>query len=133
MSDLTHLNVRSFIERRKKAERRREVEERRFWSDADPTIDAWILVIGEKRDVFDPDAYVVHHPDAHKYTERVRRMVNMQVIPCSCPVYKAVKRMVRGESEMEVDSDDVDSQGLPRRPKLSSQSYWTKMKSWRPW
>ena len=133
LSDLTHLNVRSFIERRKKAERRREVEERRFWSDADPTIDAWMLVIGEKRDVFDLDAYVVRHPDAHRYTERVRRMVKMQVLPCSCPVYKAVKRMVRGEPESEVDSDDVDSQGLPRRPRLSSQSYWTKMKSWRPW
>lgn len=131
LEDVTHIHARSFMERRRKAERRREREERRFWSDADPTIDAWMLVIGEQRHVFDVDAYVVRHPDAHKYVERVRNMVNVRVLQCSCPVFQAAKRSVSAESETE--NDNVDSQDQPRRPELSSQTYWTKVKSWRPW
>lgn len=132
---MTGVHAISFIERKRKAHKKREKQEKEFWTEADPNIDAWMLVVGQQRDVFDLNTLVNEYPDIHKYIERVRRMVNVQVLPGSCPVYQAIAKLrndseSQTEAETEKQESDVDSQCLPRRPQLSSQTYWTKIKGW---
>jgi hypothetical protein len=76
----------SFSERRDNAERRRDNAERRrdksetdFWTKADPEIDAWMLVTGRTREVFDINAfakmYEKHYPRADGAKRRARVLI----------------------------------------------------------
>ena len=87
------------------------------------------------REVFDLNALVSKHPDVEKHVAHFRKSVNVLILPCSCPVVKALKLMKKEperaeNSNAEDDEEESQSQG-PRN--LSSQSYWTTIKKWRPW
>lgn len=138
--NVTSVHALSFIERKRKALLKRDEKEKAFWIEADPSIDAWMLVLGLRRDVFDLKNFVSKHPDILMHLERLREVVKVLVPPCCCPVVKALgecrregERPEQNEEEESEEVHDVDSQGLERRPQLSSQSYWTKVKGWRPW
>lgn len=137
-TDVNRVHVTSFIQRKKRMQLKRTKEQRDFWVEANPETDAWMVVIGEQREVFDLKAFAAAYPDIQKYLERLRKMVNVQVLPCSCPLAKVLadSKKQTGETSEQVetgDTEDMDSQGLPRRPQLSSQTYWRKIKGWRPW
>lgn len=51
-------HVHSFIERLRKAELRRTMEEKPFWEKTDPEMDAWMLATGRVRDIFDAVKFV---------------------------------------------------------------------------
>ena len=54
---LSRVHLASFNRRRQRAERRLLRCEKDFWTMADPEIDAWMLVTGRTRDVFDLEAF----------------------------------------------------------------------------
>lgn len=55
---LCRVDARSFSSRRERAERRIDKTGRDFWTDADPEIDAWMIITGKVRPVFDMEAFV---------------------------------------------------------------------------
>ena len=57
--------MQSFITRREAAKKKLEKRERDFWTVADPEIDAWMLVPGQTRDVFDIHGFVNRHAEAN--------------------------------------------------------------------
>ena len=61
--DLQKGDLYTFRERRFRGKLKRNKEEREFWTKADPTIDAWMLLTGRKRDVFDVSSFVQQHRD----------------------------------------------------------------------
>ena len=128
----TNAHVLSFEARKREAHKK----EKRFWTKPDPKIDAWMLTVGEVREVFDLNALVSKHPDVEKHVARFRKSVNVLILPCSCPVVKALKLMKkepeRANENPNAADDEEESQ--PQGPgNLSSQSYWTTIKKWRPW
>lgn len=131
LKDLQRGDLWTFREQRRRAELRRNKKERDFWTQADPKIDAWMLITGRKREVFDVTSFAHQHPHSVGELERVRKIVNVLVLPSRCPVAMALAdpEVEGGQNE----DQEVDSQGEPRRPQLSSQSYWTKIKKWTPW
>ena len=117
-------DLHSFSERRTRAEKRRTKQEQEFWTKPDPTIDAWMLVTGRKREVFDISSFVKRHRDIVPKLRELRKVVNVLVLTTRCPVVAAletVERRERGEATPE------------QRLEVPSQSYWTTFKSWRPW
>ena len=110
--DLQKGDLYTFRERRCRANLKRNKEEREFWTKADPTIDAWMLVTGRKREVFDVSSFVQQHRDILPELKQVRNVVSVLILPSRCPVTKAL--------------NDLE-------PEIPSQSYWTTLKSWRPW
>ncbi len=57
-----------------------------FWTTADPDIDAWMLATGRKREVFEIDAFVAHHPNILPELQRLRKLLNVKVFADRCPV-----------------------------------------------
>mgnify|MGYP002803952926 FL=1 len=117
-------DLHTFTERRSRAEKKRTKLEKEFWTKPDPTIDAWMLVTGRKREVFDISSFVQRHRDIVPDLRRLRKVVNVHVLTTRCPVIAAVddmERRERGEPTPEP------------RLEVPSQSYWTTFKSWRPW
>ena len=117
-------DLHTFTERRSRAEKKRTKLEKEFWTKPDPTIDAWMLVTGRKRDVFDMSCFVQRHRDIVPDLQRLRKVVNVLVLTTRCPVIAAVddlEKRERGEPTPEP------------RLEVPSQSYWTTFKSWKPW
>ena len=56
-----------------------------------------MLSVGEVREVFDLNALVSNDPDVEKHVARFRKSVNVLILPCSCPVVKALKLMKKEE------------------------------------
>ena len=134
--DVSKGRVHSYQERLRKARLRRTFSEKKFWEDPDPEIDASFLMLGEKRDIFNMEQFAEAYPQCSAHLRTLRTKANVRVMPDRCPFAKAVAALSeeRGDVQQPVPEDEeVDSDGDPVRPPLTSQSYWTKIKNWRPW
>ena len=126
--------VHSFQERIRRAELRRTYQEKNFWVVADPTIDASLLMFGQKRDVFDMMAFVRKYPQSRGDLENLRKSTNVRVMPDRCPFSLAMEALQTPEpNDSDEEEIQLDEDGDPARPQIPSQSYWTKIKTWRPW
>ena len=88
---VTKAHVHSFLERLRKAELRRSKEEQDFWTTPDPWIDAWKLLTGRKREVFDITAFVNHHQGISRSFQSLRTAANLRVLSGSHRDGKAKK------------------------------------------
>ena len=84
----------------------------------------WMLVTGRKREVFDVSSFVQQHRDILPELKQVRNVVSVLILPSRCPVTKALNDLERHERGKNPP---------PEEPEIPSQSYWTTLKSWRPW
>ena len=134
--ELSKAQVYSYQERLRKARLRRTLSETKFWQDADPEIDAFLLMLGQSRDVFNMVEFAHSYPQCSAHLDALRRKANVRVMSDRCPFAKAVAAFEQkaGEVQQPVEEEEeLDRDGDPARPPLSSQSYWTKIKKWRPW
>ena len=128
--------VYSYQERLRKARLRRTLSEKKLWQDADPEIDAFLLMLGQCRDVFNIVEFAASYPQCRGHLDALRRKANVRVMFDRCPFANAVaaSEQKAGEVQQPVEEEEeLDADGDPARPPLSSQSYWTKIKKWRPW
>ena len=130
-SNVNWVHARNFNEKRKRAEGRREWKDRQFWTKADPECDAWMLVFGHVRPCFNIEAFVKSHPVIYPFLQRLRKMVRVQVLNCSCPVAKALQQLAKEDEKSQGRKSDED--GEQEAPQLPSKCYWTTIKKWRPW
>lgn len=79
--DLQKGDLYTFRERRCRANLKRNKEEREFWTKADPTIDAWMLVTGQKREVFDVSCFVTQHRYILPELKQVHNVVSVLILP----------------------------------------------------
>ena len=114
-------HVHGFTERVRQATLEQNKNETVFWTTADPDIDAWMLATGRKREVFDVDAFVAHHPNILLELQPLRKLLNVKVFPDRCPVTLALQRKSNPNSHEEGSED---------APQLSSQTFWTTIKNW---
>ncbi|CAB3995433.1 sperm receptor for egg jelly-like [Paramuricea clavata] len=129
-------HVHHYQERLRKAELRRTPEERNYWVVPDPTIDASMLMLGRQREIFNMEGFACAFPQTSAHLENLRKNANVRVMRDRCPFSLAVQalRVKSGEAEEEVEEEqELDRDGDPANPPLSSQTYWTKIKTWRPW
>ena len=134
--ELSKAQVYSYQERLRKARLRRTLSEKKFWQDADPEIDAFLLMLGQTRDVFNMVEFADSYPQCRAHLDALRRKANVRVMSDRCPFAKAVaaSEQKAGEVQQPVEEEEeLDRDGDPARPPLNSQSYWTKIKKWRPW
>ena len=82
----------SFLERLLQAELRRSKQEQDFWTTPDPWIDAWMLLTGRKREIFDIAAFVNHHPRISRSFQSLRSAANIRVLCDRCPVAREIER-----------------------------------------
>ena len=90
-------DLHTFTERRSRAEKKRTKQEREFWTKPDPAIDAWMLVTGRKRDIFNMSSFVQRHRDIVPDLQRLRKVVNVVILTKRCPVIAAVNDLERRE------------------------------------
>ena len=97
--NLSRVHAASFISKLHKAERKRDKKERDFWTEPDPYTDAWMIVTGRLRTVFDMETFVNRHNNAIKYLQRVRRRVEVRVMQDRCPMLLALARIPDAEMD----------------------------------
>ena len=115
---LSSVHVASFNRRRQQAERRLLRCEKDFWTMADPEIDAWMLVTGRTRDVFDLEAFAKTYGSEYlKLLLRIRKIVDVRVMPEKCPMQRMLQK-INGD---DVDAEEVDVQ-------LNSKTFTTTIK-----
>ena len=117
---VTRAEVHTFTGRRSRAETMRARRDREFWTVADPKLDVWMLLTGKTRPVFDLSLFVRNYPDIFTELEKLRKIANVFVLPSRCPVAKQIAGGKSAENDEEVED-------------VPSGSYWTTIKSWRPW
>ena len=122
LSCVSKAHVHSFLERLRKAELKRTKGDEHFWTTADPWIDAWMILTGRKREVFDITSFVKQHPNISSDLRSLRPAANLS---SRCPVAKEMNRQKR-ESEGET-SHAQETEEVP------SQTYWTVVKRLMPW
>ena len=122
--DMDHVvkrgHVHTFTGRLRRAETMQTKKDRDFWSVAAPNVDAWMLIVGKNRDVFDLAHFVEKYPDILRYLRALRKLANVLVLPSRCPVTKAI----------EMQSGVGDNEKPEEAEEVPSQSYWTILKSW---
>jgi hypothetical protein len=114
-------HVRSFLERLRKAELKRTKEERDFWTKGDPEIDAWMIMTGRQREVFDVSVFVKQNPEILSHLQSIRARVNVLVLTSRCPIAREMAKQ-RRKREGETNEREVPS-----------QTYWTVVKKWMLW
>ncbi|CAB4043890.1 Hypothetical predicted protein [Paramuricea clavata] len=113
----------SFNERRDKAKLKRTKKERDFWTIAEPKIDAWMFVTGQKRDVFNIESFVQQNREIVEGIGQVRKNVKVLILRSRCPLVKVLQEIERHERGEESEE----------QVEVPWQTYWTTFKSWRPW
>ena len=89
---------------------------------ANPEIDAWMIITGRKREVFDVSKFAEQNPDILPHLESIRKEANLLVLRSHCPIAKEIQRQ-----EREGDTSKEEECEVP------SQTYWTVVKKWLPW
>ena len=90
-------------------------------------------MFGQKRDVFDMMAFVRKYPQSRGDLENLRKSTNVRVMPDRCPFSLAMEALQMPErNDSDEEEIQLDEDGDPARPQIPSQSYWTKIKTWRP-
>ena len=82
------------------------------------------------------EGFACAFPQTSVHLENLWKNANVRVMRDRCPFSLAVQalRVKSGEAEEQVDEEqELDRDGDPANQPLSSQSYWTKIKTWRPW
>ena len=125
INSVSKAHVHSFLERLRKAELQKTHADKQFFTTADPWIDAWMLLTGRKRDVFDVSSFVNNHPDILPHLQSLRPAANILVLTSRCPVARELERQRR-----QTEGESSNSQ---QREEVPSQSYWTVVKRWVPW
>ncbi len=121
----TKAELHSFTTRRDRAQLKRNKTEQEFWTRVDPSIDAWMLVTGRKRYVFDINSFVQVNRDIVTEVQHTRKAINVLVLTSRCPLNKALQHIERSEQAEEEDEEP--------QVEVLSQSYWTTFKNWRFW
>ena len=126
LAKATKAELHSFTTRRDRAQLKKTETDKQFWTRADPNIDAWMLLTGRNRDVFDINSFVQLNRDIVTEVQHTRKAVNVLVLTSRCPLNKALQRIERSERAEEEDE---------QQPQLEvpSQSYWTTFKNWGFW
>ena len=118
-------HVHSFSERLRKANLRRSPGEVYFWRKPDPSIDAWMLVMGNVREVVKVDEFIVQHPECGELLKVTRRRASVRVMPDICPF--AVAMRVAQKRKVTDDMEDEETRdGDTTQPQ--SQGYWDTVK-----
>jgi hypothetical protein len=115
-------HVRSFLERLRKAELKR-TKEGDFWTKGDPEIDAWMIMTGRQREVFDVSVFVKQNPEILPHLQSIRAKVNVLVLTSCCPV---AREMAKQRRKREGETNEREEREVP------SQTYWTVVKKWMP-
>ena len=87
---------------------------------ADPELDAWMLVTGKLRQVFDLNAFIKRHADIFVPLQQLRKKLNVLVLESRCPVNKA----------LDSARNKAQTGNATERPEVQSQTFWTTVKSW---
>lgn len=122
-NSVTKAHVHSFLERLRKAELKRTKEEHEFWTKADPEIDAWMIMTGRQREVFDVSIFAKQNPEILPHLKSIRDEANVLVLRSRCPIAR----------EMEKQRRERDGETSEEKEEVPSQSYWTVVKKWMPW
>ena len=114
--ELSKVQVYSYHERLRKARLRRTLSEKKFWQDADPEIDAFLLMLGQSRDVFNMVEFAHSYPQCSAHLDALRRKANVRVMSDRCPFAKAVAafKQKAGEVQQPVEEEEeLDRDGDP--------------------
>ena len=117
--ELSRVHAGSFNRRMERAKRRLLKWEKDFWTIPDPEIDAWMLVMGRTRAVFDLEAFITKYCKYIECLSRIRRIVNVRVMADRCPMQKILSQTNR---------EEVD--GEQRNIQLNSQAFITAIRKW---
>jgi formylmethanofuran dehydrogenase subunit E len=79
-----------------------ERKEKDFFSKPDPYIDAWMLLTGRVRKVFDVIKFVKVHPDVDHFIFSTRRCLKCPIMRDECPIIQA-KQRVNEQEEKEAE------------------------------
>ena len=121
-------HVYTFQERLRQAELRRTHQEKQFWVVADPFVDAWLLMLVRKRDIFDMKRFAQKHAETGDDLNILRRTANVRVMPDRCPLSLTIGAL-RTMKSHQIDEHQNEGNSARVRPRPRSQSYWTKIKS----
>ena len=100
-------HVYSFQKQLRKAELRRTHQEKEFWVLVDPFVDALLLMLGRKRDVFDIKKFAQKHPETRDDLNILRRTANVRVMPDRCPLSLAIEAL----GAMDEDQNEGNKEG----------------------
>ena len=99
-------HVYTFQERLRKSELRRTHQEKQFWVIADPFIDAWLLMLARKRDVFDMKNFAQKHPETGDNLNILRKTANVRVMADRCPFSLAIEATESHQSDADQNEED---------------------------
>ena len=108
--ELSRVHAGSFNRRMERAKRRLLKWKKDFWTIPDPEIDAWMLVMGRTRAVFDLEAFVTRYGKYIECLSRIRRIVNVRVMADRCPMQKILSQTNREEVDGEQRNIQLNSQ-----------------------
>jgi hypothetical protein len=74
-------------------------KEKDFFSKPDPYIDAWMLLTGRVRKVFDVIKFVKVHPDVDHFIFATRKYLKCRVMYDGCPIIQAKQRVSEQEKK----------------------------------
>ena len=111
-NSVTKARVHSFLERLRKAELKRTKQEHDFWTKADPEIDAWMIMTGRQREVFDVSIFVKQNPEILPHLKSKSRRSKCPSSYESLPYCKGDSKTdaERGCETREEEEEDVPSQ-----------------------
>lgn len=106
--ELRKAQVYSYRERLRKARLRRTLSENKFWHDADPEIDAFLLILGQSRDVFNMVEFAASYPQCSGHLDALRRKANVRVMSDRCPFANAFVALEQkaGEVQQPIEEEE---------------------------
>ena len=74
-------------------------KEKDFFSKPDPYIDAWMMLTGRVRKVFDVIKFVKVHPDVDHFIFATRKYLKCRVMYDGCPIIQAKQKVSEQEKK----------------------------------
>ena len=102
--DVSKARVHSYQKRLRKVRLRRTFSEKNFWEDPDPEIDASLLMLGGKRDIFDMEQFAEAYPQCSAHLRTLRTKANVRVMCDRCPFLKAVAALTEAANRIGLRS-----------------------------
>ena len=99
----------AFCERRDSAHKK----DKQFFTRPDPYVDAWMLITGRNREVFNLHEFVKMFPDVDKYIFPSRRMLKCRVMSDGCPILQAKQVLVAERKETAAERSAPTQQSTP--------------------
>lgn len=106
--ELSKAQVYSYRERLRKVRLHRTLSEKKFWHDADPEIDAFLLMLGQSRDVFNMVEFAASYPQYSGHLDALRRKANVRVMSDRCPFANAFVALEQkaGEVQQPIEEEE---------------------------